>query len=285
MTAHRLASQGCNPLPGRSGRVAIVVLGIFTLLSIAAAGVAVFFQMQERTLRLAREKELRLAKAENSQLQKDVSDVTAAKKQAEGDLVQAKGDLEKAVQELAEEHKTREELAKAVDQRQKEIDRLSKDLDQIRAERTQLNQRLAQLTEQHKTLETHLDEVENAKTELETKMTQLSQGQPTVELEKVVVTDAGAGSAAGPATGAVVGATAGPQGQVVVVNRDYDFVVMNLGKNQGLALGQEFNVIRDNQVLGRVRVEKIYDELSAAAILPQSKKDAIREGDLVRAAL
>jgi hypothetical protein len=36
-------------------------------------------------------------------------------------------------------------------------------------------------------------------------------------------------------------------------------------------------------VLGRVKVEKIYDELSAAAILPDSRKDTIREGDAVRA--
>jgi hypothetical protein len=32
-----------------------------------------------------------------------------------------------------------------------------------------------------------------------------------------------------------------------------------------------------------VKVEKVYDELSAAAILPDSKKDIIREGDLVKA--
>jgi hypothetical protein len=60
---------------------------------------------------------------------------------------------------------------------------------------------------------------------------------------------------------------------------------MNLGKSHGLTLGQEFQVIRDNQILGRVKVEKIYDELSAAAILPASNKASIREGDFVRAAL
>ncbi len=70
-------------------------------------------------------------------------------------------------------------------------------------------------------------------------------------------------------------------GQVVVINREYDFIVMNLGKNDGLSIGQEFKIVRDNEVIGRVRVEKVYDELSAAALLPNSQKNSIREGDLV----
>ncbi len=254
-----------------SGKVAIIVLGIFTLLSIAGAGVAVFFQMQERAVRLAREKELRLVKAENTTLQDQLAEVTSLKEQLEGELTEAKTNLQQTVEQLAEEQKAKDELAKAVEGRQEEVDRLSKDLEQVRAERTQLTQRIAQLTEQQKTLQAQLNQTETAKTELEDKVLELSQAQPTVELETVVVTDGGA-----------AGASAG---QVVVVNREYDFVVMNLGKNHGLALGQEFQVVRDNQILGRVKVEKIYDELSAAAILPQSKKESIREGDSVRAAL
>ena len=73
------------------------------------------------------------------------------------------------------------------------------------------------------------------------------------------------------------------EGQVVVVNREYDFIVMNRGKNHGLSVGQEFQIVRGNQVLGKVKVEKVYDELSAAAILPDSQKDNIKEGDAVKA--
>ncbi len=56
---------------------------------------------------------------------------------------------------------------------------------------------------------------------------------------------------------------------------------MNMGKNQGLTVGQQFKIVRGSEVLGTVKVEKVYDELSAAAILPESKKDSIREGDAV----
>ena len=76
---------------------------------------------------------------------------------------------------------------------------------------------------------------------------------------------------------------ASADGQVVVVNREYDFIVMNLGKNHGLSVGQEFQIVRGAEVLGKVKVEKVYDELSAATILPESQKDRIREGDTVKA--
>jgi hypothetical protein len=58
---------------------------------------------------------------------------------------------------------------------------------------------------------------------------------------------------------------------------------MDLGRNQGLSIGQEFNILRGGQTLGRVKVEKVYDDLSAAAILPDTQEDQIREGDQVRA--
>ncbi|MDP3722832.1 MAG: hypothetical protein Q8R91_04970, partial [Candidatus Omnitrophota bacterium] len=107
----------------------------------------------------------------------------------------------------------------------------------------------------------------------------LSTGEPTVELDKVRVTSEGEG--AGPTAAAAPGGS--ENGQIIVVNRDYDFVVMNLGKNQGLSIGQEFQIVRGEVVLGKVKVEKVYEELSAAAILPESDKSSIREGDAVKA--
>ena len=125
-------------------------------------------------------------------------------------------------------------------------------------------------------------QAERAKEELEAKVLELA-AHPTVELDKVVVTNSPeASSTVSLPSSMGYAPTAAPQGQIIVVNREYDFIVMNLGKSQGLEIGQEFAVVRGQQVLGRVKIEKIYDELSAAAIMPESNKDAIREGDLVR---
>jgi hypothetical protein len=129
-----------------------------------------------------------------------------------------------------------------------------------------------------------LADLERAKQQLETKVMELSQQppQPTVELEKVLVTNAPPTTPGGGVVWPVSASAGLGDGQVIVVNREYDFIVMNLGKNHGLSIGQEFQIVRGSEVLGRVKVEKVYDELSAAAILPESKKSTIKEGDTVR---
>lgn len=264
----------------RQGKIAVLLLGLLTVLSVVVAGVAITLQRRERDVRLAKERELLLVKSENEDLDQQLREVRTAKQQIEGELAKIKDQLAKAAQELETERQAKETLAKSVDERQREIDRLGKDLEQNRSERTSMSEQLAQLKKEQETLHTQLAELEQAKVDLESKVLEFSSAHPTVELDKVVVTGTGAQAASTSAAGDQAAAV---QGQVVVVNREYDFIVMNLGKNHGLAIGQEFQIVRGDQVLGRVKVEKVYDELSAAAILPESKKDEIREGDTVKA--
>jgi predicted RNase H-like nuclease (RuvC/YqgF family) len=183
--------------------------------------------------------------------------------------------------ELAKSQEAQQALSRSVEDREREIGRLTKEMDQIRSERDRISAKLSDLQSERDTVQRQVAELEKAKGELESKVMELSGGQPLVELEKVRVSGESLPSAAGtvvPASTAL-----GPsQGQVVVINREYDFIVMNLGKNQGLTVGQEFDVVRGEEILGRVKVEKVYDELSAAAILPDSRKDQIREGDTVK---
>ena len=152
------------------------------------------------------------------------------------------------------------------------------------ADLTQASADSKQMTEQLQSERKRLADLERAKADLESKVMELS-GQPMVELDKVLVKGdqggAGAG-ASGLALPVPTSAVPSMDGQVVVINREFDFIVMNLGRNHGLSVGQEFQVVRGTEILGRVKVEKVYDELSAAALLPESKKSAIREGDAVR---
>jgi predicted RNase H-like nuclease (RuvC/YqgF family) len=249
------------------------LLSVLAVLALLAAGVAIALQMQERTRRLAKERELLMAKAENEDLQQRLTDTRSAKERLEGELTRTKDELVQNLQQLEEERKTKETLAKSVDERQREIDRLAKELEQFRAERLSLTQQVAQLQQERDGLQGKVGDLEEAKAELDTKVTELSQ-HPSVELDRVMVSGSGS---------PLISSGAGLQGQVLVVNRDYDFIVMNLGRNHGLNIGQEFQVIRGSDVLARVKVEKVYDELSAAAILPDSNKEAIREGDAVNA--
>lgn len=257
--------------PGRTG----LIVGFLAAASLIAAGVALVLQTQERKMRLLAERQLFLVKSEKQQLEEQLRELTEAKDQLEADVVKLTEQADQIAQQLAEERQAKDTLAKSVDNRQLEIDRLGKDLAQARSERETLTTQITQLQTQQQELQQRLADTEKAKGELEAKVLELS-GTPTVELDKIVVKS-------DEATSAPAASRAQGEGQVIVVNREYDFIVMDLGKKQGLQVGQEFQIMRGDEVLGRVKVEKVYEELSAAAILPESKKDSIREGDLVRA--
>lgn len=265
----------------QSGKMVVPLLSVLAALAMGVGGVAMVLQMQEREKRQAAERQLHLTQAENEDLRAKLEDLQAAKASVEADLEHVRQDLAKSQGELAKAVEAQETLARSVEDREREIGRLKGDMEQVRNEAQQAATQLGELQQEREQMKRQLADLEQAKTDLEGKVMELSE-HPTVELDRVLVTNepAPTGGVALP----VSGVAAGPNdGQVVVINREYDFIVMNLGKNHGLSVGQEFQVVRGTEVLGRVKVEKIYDELSAAAILPDSKKDVIREGDTVKA--
>ena len=266
--------------PRRAGNMLVPLLSVLVALAVLVAGVAGFLGMQEREKREAKEHELQQAVLENEDLQGRLKGLQDAKARIEGEAVRIRQELASAKEEAVKAKEAQTTLSKSVEDREREIDRLKKDLAQARNDAKEISSKLTQLQGDRDTIEQQLAEAQKAKGELESKVTELSETRPTVELEKVMVQDDGSRGRRSAASGA----PAAPlDGQVVVVNREYDFIVMNLGKNHGLSAGQEFQVIRDDKVLGKVKVEKVYDELSAAAILPESQKDNIKEGDLVKA--
>lgn len=266
---HRL----CEPRSTQTGKMRVPLLGALAALAMGVAAVAIVLQIQEREKRQARERELQLALAENDDLRVRLEETQEGRSRAEGQLASARRELTQAQEELAKAIQAQEMLSRSIEDREKEIARLTKDLEQATTESKRFADQLN--TERQK-----LADLEQAKTDLESKVMELS-GQPTVELDKVLVTGEPGG------TGVVMPVSAAPpvmaDGQVVVVNREFDFIVMNLGRTHGLSVGQEFQIVRGEEVLGRVKVEKVYDELSAAALLPDSKKNSIREGDVVKA--
>ena len=276
MSHRKRWQQNLQASRSESGKTLVPLLSVLVALAMGVAGVAIYLQIQERDRRQARERELQLAMAENDDLKVRVQDLQQTKSRIEGDLARAKQDLAQSQDELAKSHQAQEELGRSVEAREQEISRLTKDLEQIR---TESQQATSKLQHERDAAQQQVADLEHAKSELEAKVLELA-GQPFVQLEKVRVS-----SDASPASAVVQANAVLPpsQGQVVVVNREYDFIVVNLGKNQGLSVGQEFQVVRGDEVLGRVKVEKVYDELSAAAILPDSKKESIREGDLIKA--
>lgn len=69
--------------------------------------------------------------------------------------------------------------------------------------------------------------------------------------------------------------------KVLAVDKDVNLVMLSVGRNDSVKKGYTFSVFRNEKFVGKVRVEKVYDDMCAGVILKNYKVgDAeIQEGD------
>lgn len=73
-----------------------------------------------------------------------------------------------------------------------------------------------------------------------------------------------------------------PDGKVLTVNKEHGFIVVDLGRQDDVKLGDTLSVYRGDKFIGTVRVEKIKQETCAASILPTWRNIEFREDDEVK---
>jgi len=74
---------------------------------------------------------------------------------------------------------------------------------------------------------------------------------------------------------------AGLKGKVMAVDPKFDFVVLNIGKDQGVLERGEMMVNREGRLLGKIRIFSVQKDRCIANILPDWKRGEIMEGDEV----
>jgi len=73
----------------------------------------------------------------------------------------------------------------------------------------------------------------------------------------------------------------GLRGKIIAVDPKYDFVVLNIGEDQGVKERGEMMVDRDGKLLGKVRIKTVSKDRCVANILPSWKRGEVMEGDEV----
>ncbi len=209
--------------------------------------------------------DLNTAIAAKASVEQQLTETTAIKNELQTKVDQMKQEAEALANQIAQEKQLKENALAQLSQKTQENESLRKSVETERNERMALK---ASLENENNSLKSQLNEVKTAKESLEKKLKQ-TLARKGIKLEKIVVK---------PETGEIV-----PEGQVLVVNKEFDFVVINLGENDGLKVGSKLQVFnKDNQPLGVVEVEKIYGNMSAATITPTAQKDKITEGCSVK---
>ena len=70
-------------------------------------------------------------------------------------------------------------------------------------------------------------------------------------------------------------------GNIIKINREYEFAVVNIGQEQDVEEGDIFSVYNVGRYIGDIEIEKAHPAMSAAKFLPNLEIDVVRESDTV----
>jgi predicted nuclease with TOPRIM domain len=71
-------------------------------------------------------------------------------------------------------------------------------------------------------------------------------------------------------------------GRVLSLNKENEFVIIDLGNDAGVKVNDKFNVYRDNKFIGSIEVIMMRKDISAADIKEIAVNEEIKTGDIVK---
>jgi cell shape-determining protein MreC len=198
-------------------------------------------------------------------------------RKAEKERRQAREDLDKANKELADKTANLEATTAKLAEQEKRANQLGEDLTKVTGERNEAQTSLAVWN----ALGVTVEQIKSAKEQLaksnqerdafadENKILLRRNNELASELSRYK------GEEVEPKM------PAGLMGKVVAVDPRYDFVVLNVGGNQGVVENGRLLVNRDGKLVAKLRVTRVEPNRSIANIMPDWKQADVMEGDQV----
>jgi len=267
---------------GKIPIAALVILLVISLL-LALGGLYSLQKEREKNLTLLEETEDIKTKQKITETKLEESKNTISGMEVK--LQEAQTQIDTLTRDLGQGKADREEALSQIEQ-------LKTELEQQKELRSNLENKLTQAQEEVNKMQSRLTDLESKKAELDSKVQDLQEQVQKVELGKIVVGSEGAPANPAsttepePPVAAPQKAETGPsassmEGKILVVNRDYNFAVFNLGSRDNVSVSDIFSVYQDNKYLGDIKVSKVHDSMSAADFVSLDIKDKVREGDKV----
>lgn len=253
----------------KSLRLPLILLSLLCIVFLLVAIQQFLGRQQENKARLKVEGELQEAIQAKESIQNELEEQKRIRADLESQLGSFKGQFtslqsqaETLATQLAEERRAKEDALSELDEKTREMESLRASFENEKKEKLVVQEQLDKIKKEYVSLK---DQLNSIKVQNESLARQIQELQPKkeVELEKIVVKPG-----------------RGQEGKILVVNKEFNFVVVSLGNNKGIIRGTIFGIYRDGDLIGRAEVEKVYETMSAANILPDS--EAIREGDLAK---
>lgn len=279
----------------KKGGIVLPFLIILLLIMLSLSGASLYLLQQERTekLNLKTELENTLAKYKKSSL--ELEDARRQISTLNSQLSETNNKIQAVTQELEDEKLAREAAFSNIEQLKSELEKekglksgLEVKLKQTEEDALKMREQMGQLAAQKSELETKVKELEskNAEAQVELGKIVVDQNMPqSAGTEEQAVEQAGANQES-PVKQEKADKQKKPkaglkEGKVLVVNKDYNFAVINLGSKDKVNIGDIFSIYHDNNYIGDIKVEKVHESMAAAGFLSEDLKNKVSEEDKV----
>lgn len=259
----------------------VSVLLISSTLFLISAISLFFMRQSEIEKRVLLEKRLEEINKEKARLTEDLNEAILVKNDLEVKLGSLQEKARLLENQLVQEKSSRETLYYQLESEKKESKKLVDEVMRLKEEKEQVALSLVNVKGECDLLKIQLYSIQQAKEILENRLKEILV-KKEVELEKIVVkpeiTQIAQASNVETPTSNKANET---KGEILIVNKRFDFAVINLGENVGIEPGMNLGVYRDGKFLAILEIEKVHANMSAAKIPPEAKNIDIREGDEV----
>ena len=241
--------------------------------------------------------ELKTAQANNEQLQRDkagleleVTSLTRYKQDLKRQLDYNQKLMDSIAQDLVREKNDKFQIGEVKKSIKSDNDLLRRQLRALDIRRANVEKRLSDLQDENtklnnqlKELEANLEDKGSLIDSLNKELSAIKSGKPlpaekgkeSVELPPIVVRPA---VSSVPATSAGVGVGSALVGKILAINRDNNFVVIDLGTSVGIKPGDKFQVYRDDSVIANLEVIQTREKISACDIKRETSPIKVGDG-------
>ena len=279
----------------------VVLLIILLLIAVAAAVIGfIGLQKEKETNTLLSEKVEQL-EVKKRQVEKQAADLKEQVDTLRQEIIQQQTKVNDLTASLGAANNALTLEKEAKENALTEMAKIKAEADSLTAAKSNLEAQLKTNIEALGSLKNQLNVIETTRQRLEQKLKNKDKDSETnaakdtlqetkpkdVQLDKIVISSALATEQSQqPKQQAEVAAQAaapqGPlEGRVLVVNKEYGFIVINLGQKDNIAIADTFEVLRKEKKIGEVKVEEVRDTMSVATPVTKDMIKQVKEDDRI----
>ena len=207
-------------------------------------------------------------------MQKQLSELPVMAQNQRDLIAQLEQDIDAKEQELTQAQVQLANSEDRIAELEPQLAALQDQVDEKDAELADVSTRMEEMDQEKSTLQVQIGDINNQLVRAEEEVRDMQDQLATLEntiarLEE----DLGGKSTASTVRGLT--------GNIIVVNSDWNFVVIDRGNTDELEPGSEALVHRDDRLIGKVRVSNVKDQMSVADIVRDWEQLPIQEGDYV----